>query len=266
MRVFSVSGGTNAGKGTFLAYAKAQLRERVHLIQIGAEMRRRHPPEFFNGLGAMPSTEAEVWEILAEQLNKGLADPKVKLILLDGLPRMGGQLPKLLSYFNSFIQYGFVYLHASQETRKKRVEARFPYPPEVQQVIDDENIKMTVKVHEELKKVTSNRDLANKRVVNDILQLSDVLAEISLAGFPINYINTEGPPESYCRCLLEQLWGGPLPQPVEVSLADKSIFDMVSAAWEPSNNSPHNPTPIDTTPKVIEQPHREMNSGTLSDE
>lgn len=229
MRVFSIGGATCAGKGTFLDYAQAQLGNRVYLVQIGKIMRTRHPPEFFDGKGAMQSTEAEVWEIFAEELTKGLADPNVRLILLDGLPRMGGQIPKLLSYFNSFVQYGFVFLHASQETRKKRVISRFPYPGE-------ENPPRPP-MPGETDKVKNNRDLSDRRVTNDLIQIHDVLAEVTMAGFPINFVSTEGPPESYCRHLLEQLWGSritPLSSDPVISGLDQSILDLVSKSWQPS--------------------------------
>ncbi len=260
MRVFSIGGATCSGKSTFLNYAKEQLGNGVFVVGIGAIMRQRHPPEFFDGKGAMQSTEAEVWEIFAEELTKGLAHPNVRLILLDGLPRMGGQIPKLLSYFNSFIQYGFVFLHASQETRKKRVATRFPYPYE-------ENPPRVSKPGE-TDKVKNNRDLSDRRVTNDLIQIHDVLAEVTMAGFPINFVSTEGPPESYCRHLLENLWGGSLPTRIPADpLLDKSIFDMVGKCWTPpvTKDGPAYSGESPVT-KVIEQPHREMNSGTLGNE
>lgn len=264
MKVWSIGGATCAGKGTFLDYAKAQLGDKVYLVQIGKIMRTRHPPEFFNGLGAMASTEAEVWEILGEELNKALADPNVRMVLLDGLPRMGGQIPKLLSYFNTFIRYGFVFLHASQETRKERVKKRFPYSAAAEEAMRNQ-IPLVGPLVEEVHTVKSNRDLADRRVVNDLVQIHDVLAEVTIAGFPINYISTEGPPESYCRHLLEQLWGGPIPKRYEDPLlGDKSVFDLVSKAWQPSSlPQNHDATPIDQTCRVIEQPHRDMGTGPL---
>lgn len=84
-KIICLMGITCSGKDTLAERMQELHPDNVGLIQIGKEMRKRHPPEYFKGLGAMAHTETEVWSIFEEQ--KKLSEDK-KLIVLTGVPRL----------------------------------------------------------------------------------------------------------------------------------------------------------------------------------
>lgn len=95
MHLISVMGVTNTGKSTLLTEA-AKLED-VGLIEVGKELRRRHPPEYFNGFAAMKHTEDEAWEIFDEQYAAAEA-AGCRVCLVDGQPRMVEQVKRIIMY------------------------------------------------------------------------------------------------------------------------------------------------------------------------
>jgi shikimate kinase len=89
------------------------------LIQVGKEFRKRYPPDHFKGLGAMPSTEKEAFEIFKEQYEAAKDKP---VILCVSYPRIKENLDCVLEY-----NPRFVYIHTrNPETYEKRLLERFP--------------------------------------------------------------------------------------------------------------------------------------------
>lgn len=59
----------------------------VRSVLIGQELRKKYPPEFFRGMGAMPETEEEVIRILRDAIEDFLTSDD-ELLLVDGAPRL----------------------------------------------------------------------------------------------------------------------------------------------------------------------------------
>lgn len=192
IRVIFLMGTTCSGKGTFCEYAKQMLGDAVYVIGVGAILRQRHDPSYFNGLGAQEKTEKEVWEIFDEEYRKALAQPGVALIIVDGQPRLPVHVTKTMKYANAFTEFVHVMFYASPDVRRARVEGRFPYVES-----DEENAKILAK-----------RNLAYDRINNDVLQLFEVWSLLSLLEQKVVIVNTELPPETFQGHLLSDLAGG----------------------------------------------------------
>lgn len=197
--VIFLMGSTCSGKGTFCEFAKKTLGRDVATIGIGAEMRKRFPPEHFKGLAAMPETESVVWEIFDAQWAEALKSG-AKMIIVDGQPRLPSQVEKCLTYQQPYMAFRFVLLHASMEARRRRIEARFPIP-----VYD---IAKANEFEELRKKAVESRKLAEARITNDNIQLFDVWAKISLCGHQMTVVNTNETADTYQRHLLQMLCEG----------------------------------------------------------
>lgn len=144
--VIAVGGVTCAGKST-LMQALAQMPH-FGTIEVGKEMRKRYPPEFFKGKAAMKETEEEVWQIFDEQYKKHLRDPDCAAIFSDGQPRLPSQVYRM---YNMIGPYNFIMMHASRERLERRARQRST---------DQGNL-----------------DLALARITNDNAQLYEVLLE-----------------------------------------------------------------------------------------
>jgi hypothetical protein len=148
---FSILGITNAGKTTLMEYIE-QNCPTFGTIQIGKEMRKRHPPEYFGGLAAMPHTEKEVWEIFDDQL-KAAEDSGKRCVVIDGQPRLASQVTEVEERLWN-IRY--IQIVAPHEVLMERAQKRA--------------------------KDAANLELSMKRLVNDYQQLYYVIAEIMLRG------------------------------------------------------------------------------------
>jgi len=120
MHLISVMGVTNTGKSTLLA--EAAKIERVGLIEVGKELRRRHPPEYFNGFAAMKHTEDEVWEIFGEQYDAAKS-AGCSVVLADGQPRIIEQVGRIVGY-DLGSGFSVLHLYASRETLTQRARER----------------------------------------------------------------------------------------------------------------------------------------------
>lgn len=97
--IFCIIGISGCGKSTFINETVAQYPDEFGAIQVGKEMRKRYPPEFFKNRGAMEETEDVVFQIFEEQYNNNKGK---KIVLVDGQPRMPSQVDKLVSLFLTF--------------------------------------------------------------------------------------------------------------------------------------------------------------------
>lgn len=147
-KLICVCGVTCSGKDTFVERAAELYPRIVGTIQVGKEMRLRHPPEYFKGLGAMADTEPETWAIFDEQYKRMEGQGK-SIIFVSGMPRLKGQVEKLQRYCDPT----FLFLYVSEDVLSKRLDERFKNNP-------------------------SARELSIKRMVNDKIQLYDIMMEI----------------------------------------------------------------------------------------
>jgi len=143
---------TCVGKDELVEYA-VKFHSNVGAIQVGKEMRKRHPPEYFKGLGALDETEPETWEIFQEQL--ALCSGKDH-IFVTGMPRLKGQVAKFFNMFE-IEKCRFWLLHCEDEIIVLRLESRFKDEP-------DWGV------------------LARRRMQNDKIQLYQVINEILLCS------------------------------------------------------------------------------------
>jgi len=121
----------------------------IGAIQVGKEMRKRHSPEYFKGLGALDETEPETWEIVREQL--ALCSEK-KHIFVTGMPRLKGQVSKFFSLFK-IEDCRFWLLHCDEQTIYSRLKIHFKDEP-------------------------CWANLAEERIENDKIQLYQVITEV----------------------------------------------------------------------------------------
>lgn len=138
-------GVTNSGKSTLLNALRSD--PTIGLIEVGKEMRRRHPPEYFDGQGAMAKTEAEVWEIVDEQYAAAVRSGR-RMVICDGQPRLPGHVEKMVERFGLL---HLLQLHADHDVLEERARRRDSDPQTL--------------------------ELSHRRLTNDYIQLYQVLAE-----------------------------------------------------------------------------------------
>lgn len=158
-KIIYVLGVTCSGKDTMMDRADQMYPNLVGLVNVGKEFRKRYPPEYFKGKGAMQSTEVEAREIFEEQLNARISEGK-KLILVSGQPRLTSQLKFTMDKYPGTL----LWMHVSDETLLKRLEGRFPGDP-------------------------GAFELSKKRLINDRVQLFDVMFEVLKRGYPFLTFN-----------------------------------------------------------------------------
>jgi hypothetical protein len=124
-------GTTCSGKSTVISQFCDVFGSTVRTCLIGKELRARHPPEFFNGLAAMPSTEPEVREIFSQRLTAFMEDDRAGYLLCDGIPRLvsqvdfiDGEIRKATAAYNIKIECLFVLLKADPEIIRQRAYGR----------------------------------------------------------------------------------------------------------------------------------------------
>jgi|SRR6056297_308547 len=150
-------GVTNTGKTTL--FDRLRLIPHYGFIEVGKEMRKRHPPEFFKGLGAMKDTESEVWEIVAEHYQAAIS-AGATVIFCDGQPRMREHVVELQRRFGD---YSLIQLHAPFELLTTRASIRDAGDP-------------------------SKQRLNEQRLHNDYRQLYDTLAEYHMQTGRVSYL------------------------------------------------------------------------------
>jgi adenylate kinase family enzyme len=146
-------GVTCSGKSTFIQ-SKAK-DKRFGSIEIGKEMRKRHTPDYFNSLGAMPHTEKEVWEIFEQQY---AAVANAQVILIDGQPRLPSQVSRLMDHAKWVgRELHYVFFSVDKDETFRRLMGRFPNDAQSQA-------------------------LSLARSINDKVQLYDVVVELVRLG------------------------------------------------------------------------------------
>lgn len=176
MKIIYMLGVTCAGKDYLSDHAVAKYPDTFGAVNVGKEFRRRYPPGYFQGKGAMASTEDEVYEIFTQQLE---AASKKPFVLVSGQPRLVSQVDRIFAKFPGSI----LWLHQPDSVLLDRLEKRFVDSPDA--------------IH-----------LAKERLLNDRIQLFDVLFELVKRNVPIevargnvddtlNQILTLGGPDLY---------------------------------------------------------------------
>lgn len=155
-----ILGVTCAGKDTLIEHIVANNPE-IGAIQVGKEFRKRYPPEFFKGLGAMQSTEDEAYEIYWEQREKCRGK---KHIFVSSQPRLITQVAKIEAS-EPDAQRLYVFIRCSDDEINRRINERFPI----------EHLELT---SPEYHKGLNSRHLSADRVINDRIQNYDVLLEL----------------------------------------------------------------------------------------
>lgn len=150
--IVCLMGPTCSGKSTFIQSLLTTNPDTIGAIEVGKEMRRRHPPEYFNGLGAMEHTEKEVWDIFEEQFE---ANRGKRIILVDGQPRLPSQVDKLIDFASKHLHTLYYLLfNVTKEETFERLQKRHA---------DD----------------LKSQALGFARSTNDKVQLYDVLVELT---------------------------------------------------------------------------------------
>jgi len=150
-------GVTCVGKSTFMQRSVDIMGNKIGLVEVGKEMRKRYPPERFRGQAAMADTEDEIFEIYTKQLKSQLDK---EIILVDGQPRFESQVPRIWNQHPE-ISKSCLWLHISDCVIQGRIRERFS--------IEDPTDCF------EKGTQAAKRDLAQQRVTNDKIQLFPVL-------------------------------------------------------------------------------------------
>lgn len=158
-KTFYLMGTTCVGKDYFIDNAKDKYPSLFGSVNVGKEFRKRYPPEYFEGRGALMKTEDEAFAIFKEQHDEQVRLKK-RFILVSGQPRLPTQVDRIYSYAPGTI----VWLFAPNETLEERLAIRFENDP-------------------------SGYDLGKQRLVNDRLQLYEVLFELHEREIPIKTID-----------------------------------------------------------------------------
>lgn len=155
---------TNSGKSTLLHKFQSELQ--CGTVEVGKEMRRRHPPEYFKGRGAMQETEEEALQIFKQQFFVGTQADQPNLVVIDGQPRMLSQIEPCFSYAQSL-----------------------GYIPKVGVLgCSDEKIKQRIQQRDTTRQAF---ELSMKRMVNDKVQLHEVLVELIKHKVPLAYLDSK---------------------------------------------------------------------------
>lgn len=143
-----IIGMTGSGKSTLFNAVRVAIIDGklpdIGLIEVGQEMRRRHPPERFNGKAAMDDTEAEVWEIFDTQMNASTSD----FVMCDGQPRTPGQVHQISARFRNIYP---IWLHTHVDILTQRANLRSKDTPTLQmhiQRITNDRVQLFDTVHE----------------------------------------------------------------------------------------------------------------------
>lgn len=118
MHIVAIMGVTNAGKSTLMD--EVDQIPTIGKIEVGKELRRRHPPEYFKGKAAMEETEREVWDIFSEQFQNAL-DAKCRAVCVDGQPRMVRQVQEM---YDRYGRFSVLLLDAPRDILKERARQR----------------------------------------------------------------------------------------------------------------------------------------------
>lgn len=172
-----VTGVTCTGKSSFLIYCSA-LKKEIGVVEVGKELRKKYPPDYFEGSGAPKKTEKEAMKICLTGIGANIEQGK-KIILVDGQPRRESQVSILLK---NTAKYKRLYLElvCSEEEQLRRMKLRFPNDKESLQLaqlrfykdkVDLAKVKMEMLIQVEIHPTYINTEAANwdQHVLNYIL-------------------------------------------------------------------------------------------------
>ena len=140
--IIFVCGITCSGKDTICEHF-ANLGNGV--IQVGKELRRRHPAAYFEGLGAMQKTEDEAWDIFSQQYKSQYYKEK---IFVSGQPRLRTQV-RVCNGFAPLRAKHYIFIDVDDNVAIDRIHKRFT--------------------------IEQDRDLAHARLKNDKVQCYEVI-------------------------------------------------------------------------------------------
>lgn len=130
-----VLGCTCSGKTTFIETAKAstEFGDLFDSVNIGQILRKRHPPEYFEGKGAMAKTEPEVKALFFDAVHSFVGGNR-EYLLVDGMPRLVSQLPWVVDAARMYDirNVSFLWFHADDDVRLARGIARDSDPAAVE--------------------------------------------------------------------------------------------------------------------------------------
>lgn len=182
-----ILGVTCVGKDSLIEFLAQKFPNDIGTIQVGKEFRKRYPPEFFKGLGAMQSTEDEAYKIYCEEREK-CRDKKH--IFVSSQPRLITQVSRI-EESEPGTKRLYIFIRCSEEEINRRINERFP--------LDDLEITSS-----EYHKALNSRHLASDRVINDRIQNYDVLLELIAREAEIIVLES-CPVESLAECVMSHV-------------------------------------------------------------
>lgn len=168
--LFCVMGMTCAGKSTLFDYFSDKISKGIlnfGLIEVGKEMRKRYPPEHFQGQSNPKHTAQEAWQIFLGQYAEHKQSGK-KIILCDGQPRDIDQTHAMVT---DFPNAHYIMLDVPHNLRRARAVQRFPIEQK------------------------ENHDLTMKRLYNDYRGGFEVLLTLARLGRAVHVVGGSNPVE-----------------------------------------------------------------------
>lgn len=136
-------------------------------VHVGKEMRKLFPPEHFQGKGAMKETEETALQLYAKGMEENSG---CDVVAVDGQPRMKSQIPLVMDLSKGpTLSRFYVFLTCPDEELVRRLEQR------------DDSLMA--------------RELSEKRLVNDRVQLYDVITELICRREYVTCVDSTNPAE-----------------------------------------------------------------------
>jgi hypothetical protein len=160
-KVFSLMGVTCVGKDYFIERACEQFPHLFGKVQVGKELRKRHSPEYFKGLGCATACYQEALDILKEQYEVSRMVGH-KYVLVSGQPRERSQVQPVIDILGS--NFMAIWLSADENVIMNRLKDRFKDDP-------------------------ASEELALQRLKNDRVQLYDSFFELLHRGIDVRTVD-----------------------------------------------------------------------------
>jgi adenylate kinase family enzyme len=120
--ILHVLGNTGSGKTTVMELVCERNPRRASGISVGKELRKRYPPDYFEGQAAPQKTELEAMQIYREFVDYHTnPESHAQLILVDGQPRNTSQVAACLQVPTPGWRHEFLLFHVGELVRWQRL-------------------------------------------------------------------------------------------------------------------------------------------------
>lgn len=164
--ILHVLGNTGSGKTTVMELVCQRNPGVAFGISVGKVLRKRYPPNYFEGQAAPQKTELEAMQIYREFVDCHSApESSARLILVDGQPRKTSQVAACLQPPTQGWRHEFLLFHVGEDVRWQRLTKR--------DAASEEALA-----------------LANQRLAGDYKNTYEVMIELARLGLELQIADT----------------------------------------------------------------------------